>query len=486
VSRLKEMAERTPARRERHVDLLRAVAIIAVVIGHWLVIVVEPTDDGVEGYSALAALTWAHPLTWLFQVMPVFFIVGGYANAASLVAHRRDGGAAAGWLLDRSARLVPPTAVLLVVLGGGAVVARAGGVDPDLIGTAVWLASLPLWFLVVYLAMVFLTPVMHALHSRAGLAVPVLLLLPVVVGDVWRIQVGDETLAYGNFLFAWLAIHQIGFCWQDGRLPTGPRVSVPLLAGGLAALVLLTVVGPYPVSMVTVPGAEIQNPSPPTLALVALATAQLGLALLLRKPSDRWLQRTRPWTVVVGLNSVILTLFLWHMGAAVLATAGLHLAGLLPAPPVGSATWLWWQIPWIAILAVALVALVAIFGRVETRAAQPPRVRITLPALAAAAARTGPLTMVVTVGYLATLLGLLWQAVAGEADHGAFGLPTGSLALFLAGAAMLWSARIARAGRPADGTTHASGPADGTTHAGHKPRGAHGRPQLDSGWRRHR
>jgi hypothetical protein len=442
VSRLKEMAERTPARRERHVDLLRAVAIIAVVIGHWLLIVAEPTADGVEGYSALAVLTWAHPLTWLFQVMPVFFIVGGYANAASLTAHRRDGGAAAGWLLERSTRLVQPTAVLLVVLAAAAVVARAGGVDPDLIGTAVWLASLPLWFLVVYLGMVLLTPVMHAWHRRAGLAVPVLLLLPVLVGDIGRLSAGNETFAYGNFLFAWLAIHQIGFCWQDGRLPTGPRVSVPLLAGGSATLVLLTVAGPYPVSMVTVPGAAIQNPSPPTLALVALATAQLGLALLLRQPSDRWLQRTRPWTVVVGLNAVILTLFLWHMVAAVIATAGLHLTGLLPAPPVGSADWLWWQIPWIAILAAVLIVLVAIFGRIETRATAPARIALPLPI--AATIPTGPLTVVVTVGYLAALLGLLWQATAGEADHGPFGLPAGSLALFLAGAALLWSVRNAR------------------------------------------
>lgn len=34
--------------------------------------------------------------------------------------------------------------------------------------------------------------------------------------------------------------------------------------------------------MVNVPGADVQNVAPPTLALLALATAQLGGALLLR------------------------------------------------------------------------------------------------------------------------------------------------------------------------------------------------------------
>jgi hypothetical protein len=445
VTRLRELAERAPPGRERQVDLLRAVAITAVVTGHWLLIVVEPTDGGLVGHSALAELAWAYPLTWLFQVMPVFFMVGGFANAASLASHRRAGRPATGWLLDRSARLVPPTTALLVALAAGALVSRVAGADPDLIGTAVWLASLPLWFLVVYLGMVFLTPVTHALHRRAGLAVPVLLLLPVLAGDVLRLRYGEEAFGYGNFLFAWLAIHQTGYCWQDGRLPARPRYAVPVLAGGAAALVGLTLLGPYPVSMVTVPGAAVQNSSPPTLALVALATTQLGLVLLVRNPVERWLRRTGPWTVVVAVNTVVLTLFLWHMGAAVIATAGLYLTGLLPSPPVGSAAWLWWRIPWLAILAVVLAGLVAVAGRIETRTGAP-RPGPTLPLrLADGLRHDRPRAVVVTGGYLAAMLGLLWQAAAGDAYHGPFGLPTGSLVLFLAGAGALWLARSARA-----------------------------------------
>lgn len=446
MTRAREIAERTPARRERQVDLLRAIAITAVVIGHWLAMVVEPVDGTIHGYSALSELGWAHPVTWAFQVMPVFFMVGGFANAASLESHRRGaGGTAAGWLLNRSARLVQPTAVLLVTLGLGALIARAAGADPDLIGTAVWLASLPLWFLVAYLAVVFLTPVMHALHRRAGLAVPGLLLVPVLIGDILRLRYGEEVFGYGNFLFAWLAIHQIGFCWQDGRLPPRPRVAVPLLAGGAVGLVALTVAGPYPISMVTVPGAAVQNSSPPTLALVALAATQLGLALLVRNRSERWLRRSGPWLVVVAVNSVILTLFLWHMSAAVIATVGLSLAGLLPAPPVDSAAWLWWQIPWIALLAAVLAILVVLFGRFETRVLASPAPRPRPPAgLAAAGQRTGVLTAITIAGYLAALLGLLWQATAGEGYHGPLGLPTGSLLVFLAGAGLLWLARVAR------------------------------------------
>lgn len=447
---LRELAERTPEHRERHIDLLRALAIAAVVLGHWLVMVITYDNDQLGGFSALEVLTWAHPVTWLFQVMPVFFIVGGFANAASLTSHQHRGGDTAGWLLERSARLVRPTTVLLLALGGGAVVGRLLGVDPQLVGTAVWLASLPLWFLVVYLGMVFLTPVMYALHRRAGLAVPVLLLVPVTLGDVGRLWYGTETLAWGNFLFAWLAIHQIGFSWYDGRLPVRPQVAVPLLVGGVSALLALTVAGPYPVSMVTVPGAQVQNPSPPSMALVALATAQLGLALLLRDPSKRWLRRTRPWMVVIAVNAVILTMFLWHMSATVLATVALHLAGLLPTPPVGSARWLLWQLPWVAILTLVLAGLVAVFGPVERRGVvEPSAVPRGLPtSLAIALTQPGARIWVVLTGYVAVLLGLLWQAAAGRGDHGPFALPTGALLVFLAGAALLRLGRWVPAPEP--------------------------------------
>jgi hypothetical protein len=441
VTGIRDLAARTPARRERHVDLLRAVAIMAVVLGHWLIIVVEYDRRGrLSGTSALGELTWAHPVTWLFQVMPVFFLVGGFANAASLTAHRSrhaDGaGDDAAWLLERSARLVRPTTVLLVTLAAGALAARALGADPAQIGRAVWMASLPLWFLVVYLGMIALTPLMHAVHRRAGLAVPVLLLVPVAAGDLLRLRYGNEAWAYGNFLFGWLAIHQLGFSWRDGRLPTGPRTSVPLLIGGLAGLYLLTYAGPYPVSLVTVPGETMQNASPPSLALMALASAQLGLALLLRVPCERWLRRTRPWTAVVAANSVILTVFLWHMSAAVLATLALHALGWLPAPPVDSAQWLQWKVPWVAILAVVLAGLVAIFGRIETRAVTRPAGIATTPG------RPGWLAGAAASGYAAVIVGLLWQAAAGSADHGPFALPTGALLLYLAGAAVL---RLARA-----------------------------------------
>jgi hypothetical protein len=428
LAELRDVAERTPDDRDRHVDLLRAVAITAVVVGHWMLVVVDH-NGGLAGRNALAEVGWSHPLTWLFQVMPLFFLVGGYAGAASLSSHRRGGGDATRWMLGRTDRLLRPTTVLIVVLAAGALLAGAAGVDAELVGTATWLASIPLWFLVIFLVAVFLTPALHALHRRAGLAVPAGLVALVVLGDVLRLGLGVPYLGYGNVLFGWLAMYQLGFCWQDGRLPARPAVGGPLLAVGAAGLVLLTVTGPYPISMVGVPGEDLQNPMPPTVALLALATAQTGLALMLSGPANRWLRRTGPWTVVVALNAVVLTIFLWHMTAAVVAAVALVPTGILPQPPVGSAQWLLWRLPWLAVLAVLLAVLVAAAAIVELRSGSAPR------------GGGAPPAVLTTVGLLAVLAGLAGIAVAGPGSHGPLGLPTAAVLAYLAGAALLRLAR---------------------------------------------
>ncbi|MFF4894233.1 acyltransferase family protein [Micromonospora chersina] len=461
MRRLRQLAERTPAARERYVDLLRALAITMVVLGHWGVTVIGYDRSGrPAGHSALGDLPWAWPLTWVAQVIPVFFLVGGYANAASLAARRGRGGTATGWLVDRSARLARPTTALLVVLATGAAVATLRGADATQVRTVVWFATIPLWFLVAYLVVVPLTPPMYALHRRFGLAVPLVLVALVALGDLGRL-LGPAGLAGGNYLFGWLAVHQLGFAWYDSRAPArsggeaaGPvapeprglrrrrlplsrRAGAALLGGGLGALLLLTVVGPYPVVLLNVPGERLDNAAPPSLALLAAAAAQLGLILLLRGPAQRWLRRPRPWQAVIAVNAVVLTVFLWHLTAAVLLVGLLDALGVLPTPPVGTAAWYAWRIPWLLALAVVLAALVAVFGPIEARTRRPPD---TGPAREGARRLR---TALAVLGYAGLVTGLLLNSLTRKAAPEPLGLPAPALVAYLAGAGVL---RLLRSG----------------------------------------
>ncbi|MEJ2541588.1 MAG: acyltransferase family protein, partial [Gemmatimonadota bacterium] len=64
--------------RNRYVDFLRAAAITVVVLGHWLMAAPTVERRQFTLSDMLHVSPWTQWLTWGFQVMPVFFLVGGW------------------------------------------------------------------------------------------------------------------------------------------------------------------------------------------------------------------------------------------------------------------------------------------------------------------------------------------------------------------------------------------------------------------------
>jgi fucose 4-O-acetylase-like acetyltransferase len=370
---LTDLVAATPRDRDRTVDLLRGVSLVAVALGHWLIAVVRlDADGGLTAGSALSDVPALHLATWLFQVMPLFFLVGGVANLRSWASARARGDGYGVWLQGRLQRLVVPTAAAVAVWCGlGALLVVTGAVSDDLVALAGRTVTLPLWFLAVYVVVVALAPLMSSLHRRHGVRAPLALTSAAVAVDVAH-AAGVPLLGSANFLFVWLVPQQVGFAWADGRL-AGRRIATRLLAVGLGGLVLLTVVGPYPVSVVGVPGADASNNSPPTVVLIALTLVQVGVVLVAQPALARWLERPRVWGTVLLLNLRALTVYLWHLPVLVAVAALVVPLGL--TPDVAAGTTLWWVTRplWLLQLAVPLVVALPLLGRLERLASTPPR-----------------------------------------------------------------------------------------------------------------
>jgi len=396
-----QLAAATPLTRDRYVDLLRVVSLGVVVFGHWLMAVVVTGPDGaVRTTNLLAVLPSLQPLTWLLQVMPVFFFVGGFSHATASVSVRRRGGRYADFVRSRAGRLLRPTAVFVAVWLVLALLIEAAGADRGVLRIATRVVAQPLWFVGVYLGVVALAPAMLRLHERCGRwapAVPVALVAAAGLVDVARFVLAVPLVGYLNLAFVWLAVHQAGYLYADGRLA---RRGLPaaLMATGLAATVLLTTVGPYPTSMVGMPGEKVSNMSPPTLALAACAVWLIGLVLALRAPVSRWLARPRVWRGVVTANGLAMTAFLWHLTAMFAATAGTLAIGI-PQPAVGSGTWWLVRPVWVGGLLALTAALVLAFRRADR-----PR-----PASVTGASRSGT----AAVGMVLCTVGVLGFSAVG-------------------------------------------------------------------------
>lgn len=376
----------TPADRDRVVDLVRGAAMLVVAMGHWIIAVVTVgPDGGIVGSNALAEVPLLQRLTWVLQVMPLFFLVGGVANATSWRSATRRGDPWGTWMRGRVDRLVRPTAVFVAAWTVLALALTATGlVASEVLALGATLVAVPLWFLAVYVVVVALTPVGLRLHDRFGFAVPVALSAIAVLVDVAH-RVGVPAIGWTAFLLVWLVPQHLGFAWLDGRYDSGRTLGPMLVLAGLGALVLLTSVGPYPVSMVGVPGEAASNNSPPTPALIALTVLQLGLLLTARRRLDSWLRRPRVWAGVVMVTARAMTVYLWHLTALVAVAALLVAPGYLHTPAAGTAAW-WATRPlWVGLLTLALIPIVVVAGRVErgpSRAQPASTVRVVVTVVA--------------------------------------------------------------------------------------------------------
>lgn len=371
-SQAAEVAAHTPASRNRYVDFLRALSILAVISGHWLV-AAPYVDSGVLNLrNMLEHQPWTQWLTWGFQVMPVFFLVGGYSNGVSWQAAMRDGRSYAEWLNGRLQRLIGPVLPLIALWAVMGAVAHQMGARPEMVKVGSQMALIPIWFLAVYVMAVVVVPVTYRAWQRFGLGSFWVLAIAAAIDDTLFLAADLRALGWLNYGFIWLAVHQLGYAWRDGRL-AGPQRALLWAAAGLSVLVGLVFLGPHPVSMVTVPGEEVSNSLPPKLPMLALGLAQSGILLSLEAPVRRWLDRVTPWTVTVLINGMIMTIFLWHLTASTL-TIGVAMlfgdAGLTIEPGSG----LWWVVrpAWMIVYVLALAILAVGFGRFERGGAAAP------------------------------------------------------------------------------------------------------------------
>lgn len=359
------MAEATPPSRNRVVDLIRVVSILVVVFGHWLMAAITIEDGEIVPGHLLELADWTHPLTWAFQVMPLFFFVGGYSNALSWRSARKRGEPYGAWLRARLRRLALPVVPLLLVWTVGGWIGLRLGLDWEILQLASRVALVPTWFLAAYVVIVTLAPPALMIWERfrwwsigAG----------VVLGglaDVASIAGGMVALGFLNYVLVWGTVHQLGYAWVDGELAgTGRRLALGMI--GLVATLALVVLGPYPVAMVGLDTAQVTNSYPPRVTLTFLGMFQAGLILLAEPALTRLMANVRAWTAVVLISARIMTLYLWHLTAMVIVIGFALLVGGwgLGMEPLSSVWWLTRPV-WFVVVAVPTLVLMAIFGRYE-------------------------------------------------------------------------------------------------------------------------
>jgi fucose 4-O-acetylase-like acetyltransferase len=368
-----EARAKSPDGRDFFIDTVRALSLFVVVLWHWVFTTITWEHDGPHASNPIGVTRGLWAATWLLQVMPAFFFAGGYV-------HKRGWVASEGWswVLNRLRRLWAPALALVVVGLTIWLIARQVAPDADWVGNGVILVLSPLWFLIVYAMLVATAPLWFRQHERYGELVPVWMVGIAVVVDVLRFRYHVAGVEWSNMLVVWAIPHQLGFYYE--RLRAAPkRFAQALASAGAFALFGLTNMGLYPRSMVGVPGEEISNMAPPTLAIAALTVFQVGVLLMFRERIEAWARSEWGSRFVAFAARNSMRVFLWHAPGFALAYGLWRLFGLPGQSNQVDSSWWAWRPLWLLLPILPTVIFASTLGRLTLRVPK----RIPFPRFAA-------------------------------------------------------------------------------------------------------
>ncbi len=353
-----------PDGRDAAIDLLRAICVTGVVLLHAIMVGVTVVDGGPVFANASEGAWWIIPVSWVLQVMPLFFVIGGFAGHVAYRRSQARGGTASDFIAARVHRLLRPALFAIAVIGVALAALSVAGVPGDIITTAGFRYSQPLWFLGVFLGCQALLPALSKAHARRPLVAVAALVSASIIVDVVRASSGLEGLGFFNLAFVWLALQQFGFFLADGtvdRLARATRAIVGTAA--LTALIAAFATGIYSPDLIA-------NINPPTAALLLVGVVHLSAVSLLRDRIDALSRRPVAAAFGAFVNRRTMTIYLWHM-PVLLAMAGFSaiasLVGGIALPEPGSVAW-WGSRPiWLSVALSLTAAMAVSLARIETQ-----------------------------------------------------------------------------------------------------------------------
>lgn len=413
--------------RDTGIDLVRALCVLGVVLLHSLMVGVTVTDAGPLFANASEGSAWITPLSWVLQVMPLFFVIGGFAGYTSHLRARQRGGTAAEFVAARIHRLVLPAVCTIATVGVTLTLLLINGVPADLVAIAGYRFGQPLWFLGVFLLCQALLPALAAAHRRAPWLTIGLLVAAAVAVDSMRNATGIDGIGFVNLAFVWLALQQLGFFFADGGIDALARRTRMLISGAaIGGLLLSFGLGVHSPDLIA-------NINPPTTALLLVGVAHTMALSLLRPRLAEWSLRRIPTVFRNFVTPRAMTIYLWHM-PVLLAMAGacaVFAIGTDAALPEPSSVGWWMTRPlWLAVVLTLTAGLAYLLAGIESRRVPP------------ATQSSGQL-------FAATMIGLI--AIVGLLVLGATPLTT-SIAVVL----LVVSLRLARLRSPARATAQFS------------------------------
>lgn len=306
----------TPPDRDRAIDVIRIVALVGVVIGHTVMATSQIRDNVFIWDNLLTASPVFQALTWIFQIMPLFF----FAGVAATVQSWTPGTSWGNWLMRRCTRLYRPVFYYLA-FWAVTLTALRWVLPVHVYEPIAGISTQLLWFLGAYVLVLAAVPALARITTTGRFVVAAGTVYCLVAAvDATRINTEVWPLFGYLNLAMWLIPGMFGVAYRRALLSA--RTALAVAVAMFAVNVALVALGPYELSLVGIETQQLKNMSPPSLLLAGHAIMLCACAIAAAPAITRWARRPRVWWLTAIGNSGAMTLYLWHIPLLL----GMHLA----------------------------------------------------------------------------------------------------------------------------------------------------------------
>ena len=215
----------TSISRERFIDFTKIIGLIFLITNSFSLLRFQESGGElfVENLSVNSqSLT---VFTWFTAGMSLFFFSMGFNNLIAWFSNVGRDGSQWNYLVDRINTLLGPvivwifsSTIVLNILSRSENFPNYLTTSQDGIMPSVEFILWPLWLVSIYLVMVIFAPFTIFLHKKYPYATVLGLITMTILIDNIDFSLNLSYIRLFNYLFFWIAIHQLGYFYADGKI----------------------------------------------------------------------------------------------------------------------------------------------------------------------------------------------------------------------------------------------------------------------------
>ena len=311
----------TSISRERFIDFTKILGLFFLVINSFLFLRLEESGGEIFVTNLSSNSQSLIVISWFTAGMSLFFFSMGFNNLIAWYSNVARDGSQWNYLVDRINTLLGPvlvwiftSTIILNIMSRSSIFPNYLTTAEDGIMPSIEFILWPLWLVSIYLVMVLFAPLTIFLHKKYPYMTVFTLFTITVLIDNIDFSFNFSYIKLFNYLFFWIAIHQLGYFYADGKIQViNKNVFRYIAVFAYGYLFYQISVSEKYLSLASYRLSSLNNEDPPTTLYLIASIGLISFVFTLKTLIEKMLSNQKLWLLISHIHANIYTIYLWHL-----------------------------------------------------------------------------------------------------------------------------------------------------------------------------